>query len=77
MSDNANWNIDFGCVGPYAHFHHQCFQMVDLMMLHCKRAMNELNPHAFPHEPTEHNTNHTDENNMPSKDEKVEQQSRF
>ena len=36
--------------------------------------MNGLNPCAFPHEPTEHNTNHVKENNASSEGEKVEQQ---
>ena len=48
--------------------------MVDLMMLHCKREMNGLNPCAFPCEPIEQNAKHVEENSMPSKGEKVEQQ---
>ena len=32
-------------------FHHQYFQMVDLMIMHCKCAINGLNPHALPYEP--------------------------
>ena len=47
--------------------------MVDLMMFHCERAMNRLNPHALPHEPTVSNTKLQEENNTRSKGEKVEQ----
>ena len=72
MSDNVNWNSDFGHAVPHVTFHHQCFQMVDLMMLHCDRAMNGLNPHALTYEPIEQNKKHTEENGMPSKGQKVE-----
>ena len=70
MSNNVNWNRYFGHAGPHTTFHHQCFQMVDLIMLHCKRAMNGLNPHALPHEPIEQNEKHAVENNMPSEGKK-------
>ena len=46
------------------------------MMLHCKRAMNGLNPHVLPYEPIEQNKKHEEEVNMPNKGEKVEYQSR-
>ena len=56
MNNNAYWDIDFGYAGTCTAFHHQYFQMIDLMMLHCKREMNGLNPHALLHEPTVKNT---------------------
>ena len=51
MSNNDHWHIDFGFTGLHTTFHHQCFQMVDLIMVHCKSIMNGLNPHTFPCEP--------------------------
>ena len=77
MNNNAHCNSDIGFSGPHPTFRCQCFQMVDLMMLHCKCTMNELNPCALPYEPAENNTNLKEENNSPSKEtqgEKVEQQ---
>ena len=74
MINNVHWNSDFGYAGPYTTFHHKCFQIIDLMTLHWKRAMNGLNPHTLLHEPTEHNTKHMEENNASSKGEQVEQQ---
>ena len=67
MSNNAHWNRDFGFSGPHATFHYQNFQMVDLIKLHYKRAMNGLNPRALPYEPTENSTNHVEKINLPSK----------
>ena len=55
MSNNEHWNSDFGFAGPHTTFHHQCFQMVDLMIMHCKRTINWLNPHALLCEPTASN----------------------
>ena len=48
--ESMKWNgIDF--TGPHTVMHHQCYQMVDMLMHHCRRAMCGLNPHALPHEP--------------------------
>ena len=48
---NEHWHSDFGFAGPHTTFHHQCFQMVHLTMMNCKRTMNRLNPCALTHEP--------------------------
>ena len=78
MSKNLHWNSDFWFAGPHATFHHHFFQMVNLMMLHCKRTMNGLNPHEFQHEATENNAKHVEENNSPIKGEiKEQEQSRI
>ena len=77
MSDNVNWISDFGHAGLHTTFHHQHFQMVNLMILHCNRAINRLNPHELPCAPIEQNAKHAEEKNMPSKGEKVEQQSQM
>ena len=77
MNNNAHCNSDFGFSGPHPTFRRQCFQMVNLMKLHCNRTMNELNPCVFPYEPAENNTNIKEENNSPRKEtqgEKMEQQ---
>ena len=76
MSNNAHWNGDFWFAGPHTTFCYQHFQMVDLMTLNYKRAMNGLNTHALHHEPKYDNIKHMEENVSPSKDEKVEQQKR-
>ena len=52
---------DFGHAGPCTTFCHRCFQMFSLITLHCKRAMNGLNPYTLPYENTEHNTKHMEE----------------
>ena len=74
MSDNVHYYSDFGHVDPHATFHHQHFQIVDLMMLYFKGTVNGLNPCALPHEPTEHIMKHVEENNTSSEGEKKEQQ---
>ena len=78
MCDNVHCYRHFGRAGPCTTVHHQYLQMVDLMTLHCKRSMNGLNAFAFSYEPTEHNTNHVEENDATIKGEKMEyQQSRI
>ena len=53
MNDNKKWNgVDFS--GSHTVFHHQCFQMVDLLMHCCRRSMHGLNPYALPHVPPQH-----------------------
>ena len=37
--------------GPHTVAHHQYYQMVDLLIQHCRRTMGGLNPHALPHAP--------------------------
>ena len=74
MSNNEHWNSDLGSTGPRTTFHHQCFQMVCLMKMHCKCAMSGLNPHAFPCEPEVSNATLKEEKKSPSKGEKAEQQ---
>ena len=44
--------------------------MVDVIAMHCKRAMNGLNPHALPHETEVRCNKLKEENKSPSKDEK-------
>ena len=74
MSNNDNWNRDFGLAGPYTNFHHQCLQMVDLTMMHCERKRNGLNLHALLYEPEESNVQVKEEIESPSEGEKVEEQ---
>ena len=52
-----NYNSDFDLVGPCAVFNYQYFQMVDLMILHCKRTMKGLNLYSFHYEPISHDKN--------------------
>ena len=72
-NNNEQWNSDFGFAGPCTTFHHQCFQMVDLITLNCKRTMNGLNPHALTHEPVMYDDNMTEakeeRKEMPGEDE--------
>ena len=74
MSNNEHWNSDSGFAGPHTTFHHQCFQMVDLMTMHCERTMHGLNPHVFPCEPEVSNIKLKEEKESTRKGEKVEQQ---
>ena len=74
MNNNAHCNSDIGVSGPHPTFRRQCFQMVDLMMLHCKRAMNGLNPCALPYELEVSNVKLKEVKKSPSKGEKLEQQ---
>ena len=46
--------------------------MVDTMIIHCKRAMNGLNPHEFTYEPEVSNAKAIEEKESPIKGEKVE-----
>ena len=53
MNDDEKWNgIDYS--GPHTVFHHQCFQMVDMLMQCCRRSMHGLNPYALPYVPPQH-----------------------
>ena len=75
MSNNENWNSYFGFAGPHTTFHHQHFQMVDLMMMQCKCTMNGLNSHELPHELEVSNTKlKIKKKKSPRKGEKAEQQ---
>ena len=46
--NNGNHGSDFG---THTVIHHQHYQMVDLLMQHCRRSMCRLNPHALTHMP--------------------------
>ena len=54
MNDNSAMNNGIDYTGPHAVMHHQCYQMVDLLMQYCRRTMCGLNPHAFPCVPLQH-----------------------
>ena len=43
-------NFEFGLehTGPHAVMHHQHYQMVDLLIQHCRKTMGGLNPNALP-----------------------------
>ena len=58
-NNNEHWHVDFGFAGPHTTLHHQCFQMVDLIMLNFKRTMNGLNPRALTYEPAMHDDDMT------------------
>ena len=49
-------SLEFGLEGPYTVMHHQHYQMVDLLMQHCRQTMGGLNPHALPHVPSKNGT---------------------
>ena len=68
MSNEEHWHVDFGHTGPHTTFHHQCLQIVDLMIMHCERSMDGLNPHALPYEPEASNNKTKEEKKSPSKD---------
>ena len=51
MSNIEHCHSDFGYTGTHTTFHHQCLQMVDLMIMPCERKMNGLNTCPLPHEP--------------------------
>ena len=51
--DNTKWN-GFDFTGPCTAHHHQHFQMVDLLMQHCRRSICGLKPHALPHAPPQY-----------------------
>ena len=46
-------SLEFGLVrtGPCTVMHHQHYQMVDLLMQHCRKTMGGLNPNALPYAP--------------------------
>ena len=44
-------SLEFAHTGPCTVVHHQCYQMVDLLMQHCRKTMGGLNPCALPHVP--------------------------
>ena len=46
--------IGIDCTGPCTVFHHQYFQMVDLLMHFVWQSMCGLNPHATPHAPPQY-----------------------
>ena len=48
--NNEHWHSDFGFTGPHTTFHHQHFQMVDLIIMNFKRMVHGLNPCAVPYE---------------------------
>ena len=52
FTKGLNYGVDFA--GPHAVIHHQCHQMVDLLMQCCRRSTCGLNPHALPHAPSNH-----------------------
>ena len=47
-------SLDFGFdhAGPYTITHHQYYQMVDLLILCCRKTMGGLNPYALPYAPS-------------------------
>ena len=74
MNNNEHCHSNFGHVGPHATFHHQHFQMVNLMMMYCERTMNRLNPHALLCEPEVSDNKAKEENEALSKGEKADKQ---
>ena len=62
---NGNWNgVDISGP-PHTVFHHQCFQMVDMLIAYAQRSMSGLNPHAAPHGPNQQETEINLGNNTP------------
>ena len=60
-NNNEHYASDFWFTGPHTTFHHQHFQMVDLMIMNFKRRMCGLSPCAVPYEPERHNDNMSSE----------------
>ena len=56
-NNNEHWHSDFGFTGPCTTFHHQCFQMVDLIIMNFKCTVCGLSPYAVPYEPVINNNN--------------------
>ena len=50
INENEMWN-GIGFSGPHTVFHHQFFQMVDLMIAHVRRSISILNSHTLSCEP--------------------------
>ena len=44
-------SLEFAHTGPHAVVHHQHYQMVDLLMQHCRKTMGGLNLCALPYAP--------------------------
>ena len=52
INENGIWNgVDFS--GPCAVFHHQCFQIVDVLIAYAQRSLSGSNPHATLCEPNQ------------------------
>ena len=62
-------SLEFAHAGPYTVAHHQCYQMVDLLMQYREKTMGGLNPCALPYVPStsqivaEESTNNKKNNN--------------
>ena len=54
-NENGIWNgADFS--GLHVVFHHQCFQMADLLIAYVQRLMSGSNPHAMSCKPNQQKT---------------------
>ena len=45
-------SVELAHTGQHTIAHHQYYQMVDLLIEHCRKSMGGLNPHAVPHAPS-------------------------
>ena len=45
-------SLEFAHAGPCTVAHNQCYQIVDLLMQHCRKTMGGLNPCALPYVPS-------------------------
>ena len=44
-------SLELAHAGTCTAVHHQYYQMVDILMQHCRKSMGGLNPHALPYAP--------------------------
>lgn len=68
IHNNGNYGIDY--TGPCAVMHHQHYQMIDLLIQHCRQSMRGLNPHALPCVPSQHQEIEKKSRNQEDKDRK-------
>ena len=67
IQNNIKYGVDY--TGPHTVMHHQCHQMVDLVMRHCKQTMHGLNPYALPCIPSQHQESEKKEGNKHQEEE--------
>ena len=68
INDDINYGVDF--TGPCTVIHHQHYQMVNLLMQHCRRSMCGLNQCALTHAPSQHRESEIKKKNQEHKEKK-------
>ena len=59
-NNSVNYGVD---TGPHTVIHHQHYQMVNLLIQHCRRSMGGLNPYALPCVSSKHREKKKDRDN--------------